>query len=624
VCGIAGIAMAAGAPVDEALLRRMTASLVHRGPDGDGLWIAPGIGLGHRRLRIIDLSDAGRQPMGNETGEVQVTFNGEIYNFQQLRPPLESSGHRFRSATDTEVMVHLYEELGPAMVGRLRGMFAFGLWDARARRLLLVRDRVGIKPLYYAVIPGGLAFASELKALLLMPQVDRALHEESLAYYLAFGYLPEELTPYRGIHKLRAGHTLSFEPDLGRPPRIERYWTLDDFVASPAAWPSLSHCVEAVREKLGEAVRLRMISDAPLGAFLSGGVDSSIVVSAMAAASRDPIRTFTIGFHEQEADERRYARAVVERYHTLHQEQVVTLDGLSALQLLAPQLDEPLADNSVVPTYYVCKMAREQVVVALSGDGGDEGFAGYTRYSRMAASSGLDRVPRALRAVALGPLERAWPQSARGKGWLQRARQDYVGRYLDMCAVFPAGEWRALLAPPLQRALAGVDPYDRYRAIVRDVPGEPLERLMRLDIRTYLPEDILQKVDKASMLVSLEARVPLLDHELLQLSFTMPLSLKMHDGARKAVLRGAGRGLAPDEVLTSRKQGFVMPLRRWFRGELVGQFEQTVLAPESPCAGLVDQAAARRLLEDHRNGGRDFGRRLWSLLMLGEWARRYL
>jgi asparagine synthase (glutamine-hydrolysing) len=366
-----------------------------------------------------------------------------------------------------------------------------------------------------------------------------------------------------------------------------------------------------------------MISDAPLGAFLSGGVDSSLVVSAMARAESGPVSTFCIGFDEAEADERPYARLVAQAHRTRHRELVVSMDSLSALGVLREQLDEPFADNSTVPTYYVCKMARQEVVVALSGDGGDEGFAGYTRYSRMAATRQLDRLPVGLRAGLLGPVARAWPHNARGRGWLERARHDFVGRYLDMTAVFPAGEWRRQLAPDLRRQLSGFDPYDFYRDLYRRLPGEPLERLMRLDIATYLPDDILHKVDRASMAVSLEARVPLLDHELLQLAFSMPLSLKMQDGRRKAVLRRAGAGLAPPEVLTERKQGFVMPLKRWFRSELVSRYED-VLAPAGSTPVLVDREAAADLLTSHRTGNRDFGRRLWAVLMLGEWSRRYL
>lgn len=395
----------------------MTRTLAHRGPDGEGYWEAPGIGLGHRRLRIIDLSDAGRQPMANEAGDVWITFNGEVYNFLQLKPALLEQGHRFGSATDTEVLVHLYEELGPAMAPKLRGMFAFGLWDAARRRLLLVRDRLGIKPLYYAQFPGGLAFASEPKALLLLPQVDRTLVPEAIGYYLAFGYVPGELTAYRGIRKLPPGCMLEYEPDGAASPRITRYWSLDDFRPDPQ-WRSLDQCTEAVASKLQEAVRLRMISDAPLGAFLSGGVDSSIVVSAMARAESGPVATFCIGFDEAEADERPYARLVAQAHHTRHHEMVVRMDSLSVLGVLREQLDEPFADNSAVPTYYVCKMARQDVVVALSGDGGDEGFAGYTRYSRMAASRRLDLLPAGLRAGLLGPLARAWPHNARGRGWL--------------------------------------------------------------------------------------------------------------------------------------------------------------------------------------------------------------
>lgn len=623
MCGIAGIAIADRAGVGAEVLRRMNARLVHRGPDGEGIWQAPGIGLAHRRLRIIDLSDAGRQPMGNETGDVQVTFNGEIYNFLQLRPPLEAAGHRFCSATDTEVLVHLYEELGPQMVGKLRGMFAFGLWDDRARRLLLARDRIGVKPLYYAPVPGGLAFASEIKALLEIPQIDRTLDAEAFGYFLAYGYLPREVTPYRGIRKLLPGHTLCFEPDSGRPARLERYWSLDDFTSSPSTWRSMEQCVEAVREKLVEAVQLRMISDAPLGAFLSGGTDSSIVVSAMARLASGPVSTFTIGFDDPKVDERSYARAVAEANKTSYHERVVGLDDLSMLGVLTNQFDELFADSSALPTYHVCKLARERVTVALSGDGGDEGFGGYEVYSRMQARNPFDVLPPLLRSVLLLPLERAWPNSLRGKGWLQRTRKGFIDRYLAMISVYPGQEWREALAEPLRRELADFDPYALYRDLYAHLPGPPLERLMRLDVATYLPEDILQKVDRTSMAVSLEAREPLIDHELMQLAFSIPLELKMQHGKRKALLRAAGAGLAPAMALTERKQGFTIPLQRWFRGDLQALFRARVLSSNSPAEDLIDRRAAQRLLAAHQSGNRDFGRRLWCLLMMAEWAGRF-
>ncbi len=623
MCGIAGVVYTDRREVSRDLVAGMIDRIKHRGPDDDGVWTDAGVGLGHCRLSIIDLSKAGHQPMNGTDERTWITYNGEVYNHAELRSVLETTGSRFRSKTDTEVLLHLWESHGPAMLERLNGMFAFGIWDHSRQELFLARDRVGIKPLYYAVLPGGLAFASEIKALLCVPSIGGQIDLESLGYYFCMGYTPRDYTPFTGIRRLLPGHFLRFRLAEKHPtPEIQRYWTLNDY-SSEGSTHTFADSVDLIRDRIHTSVRYRKMSDAPLGAFLSGGLDSSLVVGALSECIETALDTFTIGFQEHGSDERAYARAVADHVHTRHHEQVVELSAISSVDQICPNLDDFLADNSIIPTYYVSKMARSAVKVTLSGDGGDEGFGGYTRYTRMERSRIFDRIPTLLRRPAFGYLARSWPSNRLGKGMLQRAALSFIDRYLDMVSVFPSDEWRGILRPEIQHALEDFRPYDLYRKIYQEAPGDPVERLLRLDVETYLPDDILQKVDRASMQVSLETRVPLLDHELLEAAFRVPLEQRMMGGRRKELLRAAARKWLPESVLTERKQGFVMPIGLWFRKELGDRFEIEVRSTGWQAREFVDPARVLDILHAHRTGSRDFGRRLWAILMFSEWCKYY-
>jgi len=621
MCGIAGMVVAPGYSADGRLLQAMTDILAHRGPDGDGMHLEGRVGLGHRRLSIIDLA-TGDQPMASDDRRVWVTFNGEIYNFRELRRDLESRGQQFRTTSDTEVLLKAYEVYGTDCLRHLRGMFALAIWDGRCRRLFLARDRAGIKPLVYAWDGQRLLFASEIKSLLQDPALDRDVDEEALRDYLTFLYVPSPKTIFRAIRKLPPASFLTLDVDSGAL-RVERYWQL---VFRPDIRRSEAETLEGLRAHLADAVRSHLVSDVPIGAFLSGGADSGTVVALMAQATREPVRTFSIGFAEADFDEAAYARMVAGRYRTQHYEFVVKPDALAALPRLIWQFDEPFADASALPTYYVSKITREHVTVGLSGDGGDESFAGYTRYARAhALHRRLDRAPgRALRPL-LGLAGRLLPAGMRGQGALALLGSDPVARYFRIMtggrgpslARLLSPELRARVTPELDdhvfRALAGPDPESDYVATMQ-----------RLDIETYLPEDILTKVDRMSMLVSLETRVPLLDHVLMEYVATIPTALKLSRGEGKVVLKRVMAGDLPHEVLHRRKMGFGVPLGAWFRGELGDYAREILLDSRTRRRGFLAPAEVAALLDVHRSGRRDCSTQLWSLLCLEEWARVWL
>jgi asparagine synthase (glutamine-hydrolysing) len=621
MCGIAGFANVDGRPADAALLRRMTDVIAHRGPDGEGYRVDGGIGLGHRRLAIIDLA-TGDQPMGNDDGTIWITYNGEVYNFRELRAELEARGHRFRTTSDTEVIIRAYETFGVECLQRLRGMFAFGLWDGRRRQLLLARDRVGIKPLVYSWDGRRLAFGSEIKALLEDPSVPRDLDWEAFRDYLALAYVPSPRTIFDSIRKVPPGAYLLLSLDHGAP-RIERYWDLrfaPDHSVSEDEW------LERLPHVLGETVARHMVADVPVGAFLSGGVDSSTVVAFMARASSAPIRTFSIGFDEADFDELAYARQVARRYGTAHSEYVVKPDALEVLPRLTWQLDEPFADSSVIPTYYVSKMTREQVTVALSGDGGDEGFAGYGRYARAEAMhQRLDRFP----GIAARPLfrlaSRLLPRGVRGRGYLDLLGRDAVERYLRLMSQQDSGSLRQLLTAEARARVAPEVSAEPLRRLIREgAPPDYVSTLQYLDVRTYLPDDILTKVDRASMLVSLEARVPLLDHVLMEFLATMPSGLKLRNGTGKAILKTLMASELPADMLRRPKMGFGVPLGAWFRRELADYARDVLLGRRTRERGLFDARVVAGLLDEHQRGGRDRSSQLWTLMAFEEWARRWV
>jgi len=621
MCGIAGLVNANGRAANSALLQRMTDVLVHRGPDGSGLHIDGCVGLGHRRLAIIDLA-TGDQPMSSADGTIWITYNGEIYNFQELRSELEARGFAFHTTSDTEVIIHAYEAFGVHCLERLQGMFAFAIWDSRRRQLLLARDRVGIKPLVYAWDGHRLLFGSEIKALLQDPIVPRELDWDALRDYLTYHYITGPRTIFRAIRKLLPGSYLLLSLDHGSM-RSERFWDLR-FVPDDSL--SASEWVEQLRYLLTKTVEQHMIADVPVGAFLSGGIDSSSVVALMARASSSRVRTFSIGFDDADFDELAYARQVASRYGTEHAEYVVKPDALEVLPQLAWQFDEPFADSSAIPTYYVSKITRDQVTVALSGDGGDESFAGYGRYARaLDLHDRLDRLPGLvarpifrLAALLLSP-------GARGQAYSELlGTMDPIERYFRLVSYRRSEGLRRLLTPEAQTQLVAEASPAWFQQLARE-GGAPdyVSTLQYLDVRTYLPEDILTKVDRMSMLVSLEARVPLLDHILMEFVATMPTRLKLSNGEGKAILKQAMAKDLPGDVIWRRKMGFDPPLGKWFRQELADYIRDILLDRRSRERGVFSPEAVKGLLDEHQKGRRDLSSHIWSLLILEEWARRW-
>lgn len=623
MCGIAGFLTRGGLRAEEKWIRSAASSLAHRGPDGEGYFCEDNLALGHRRLSIIDL-ESGAQPMSNEDSSLVIVFNGEIYNFLDLRPELERQGHVFRTRSDTEVLLHLYEQHGEAMTERLNGMFAFAIWDRRKKELFLARDRFGKKPLYYLENHGPyrFAFASEAKGLLALPDVSRAVEPTSVADFLAFGYVPEPRSIFRSIRKLEAGCSLTVSESQSRQ---RRYWSLQ-FRAAKRGWPEAVQEIDALAS---DAVRLRLVSDVPLGAFLSGGVDSSAAVAYMARHAPGRVRTFSIGFTERSYDETRYARMVAQRYQTDHQEQTVNPQISEMLAVLAGHFDEPFGDASAIPTLYLARMTRQFVTVALSGDGADEVFAGYRRYRHAMIEERIRRkFPQWFRrsffqiAGKLYPKFDYLPQVFRAKTLLTNLSQDLANSYYNSLTIFRDQELARILHQALRAELGGHDPRAWYIERFRPYSGlGPLEQLQAVDMETYLPGDILVKADRASMAWSLESRSPWLDYRLAELAASLPAEWKIAAGNGKYIFKKTVEPLVPAEILWRPKMGFVMPLQQWFRGVLRPVFEREVL--QAPDAGLIDRQEAARLLGQHVSGKRNRDRWLWNLLVLQLWARRW-
>jgi asparagine synthase (glutamine-hydrolysing) len=632
MCGIVGIhSLARGAAIDATLLARMNASIVHRGPDSAGSHVEPGkVGLAMRRLAIIDVAE-GDQPLANEDDTVQVVFNGEIYNFRELRAELESKGHRFRTHADTEVLVHGYEEFGEGLLDRLRGMFAFALWDTRASRLLLARDRIGIKQLFYTEVEGQLLFASEIKALLKDPRVERRLSPAAVNLYFGFLYLPEPTTMFDGIHELEAGHLLVAE---GGEVRQRRYWSLD-YAVDPDM--SLAEAARGLRERLDEAVRLRLVSDVPLGAFLSGGIDSGAVVALMARHSDAAVRTFSIGYSSggDAFDERRYAREIAERYATAHREFVMQPDLVAILPELVRAFDQPCADSSCIANWYLCAETRRHVTVALSGLGGDEIAAGYERHRGAQLAERLGGAARWLLRLGLGPLVEAIPDARSGLQWTERAKrflrsvdEPFDDRYFAFLAGTSNMLRGTLLAPDLladpELREAG-DPRRLYRRHLADVAGaDPLNRALYADLKLYLPGNLLTLTDRMSMAHSLEVRVPFLDHRLVEFAATIPPEHKLFRGTRKHVLREAVRDLVPESFLRRRKMGFSLPLAVWFRGELRAWVEDTLCREAVERSGVLSWQGVRAVLDAHFDRSANFDDLIWALLSFVQWQQDVL
>jgi asparagine synthase (glutamine-hydrolysing) len=632
MCGIAGAAWTdAGRVLAEADLAAMMARLMHRGPDDAGTHRDDRAALGFRRLSIVDLA-GGHQPLSNEDGTVWTVFNGEIYNFPALRHRLEARGHTLRSKGDTEVLVHLYEDEGPGMFALLRGMFALAIWDAPRRRLILARDRLGQKPLVYRHDGGRIVFASELKALLALPDRDvpRRVDPRALDHYLTYGYVPPPMTILAGTSKLPPAHYAVWHD--GRL-ELSRYWSPDWNVEHQRP---PEEDVERLRATLGEAVREQMIADVPLGAFLSGGVDSTIIAGLMQQASSRPVRTFSIGFDDPAFDESGYAAMAAKHLGTEHQAFRVTPHAWETLPALAWQFDEPFADSSALPTWYVAQETRRSVTVALTGDAGDELFAGYDRYRAVALADWLDRLPAGSKRALRGPIARALPVSVRAKTRLRRVRRmlEAIGtspleRYLGWTCMFDEPGRAALYSDDLIAAIAATDAADPADLLDRSLAAasrrDPVTRTMVADILTYLPCDLLVKVDLSSMAHSLECRGPFLDHRVVELAMAMPIGRKLglRGGRSKLVLKQAFADLLPRPIRDRPKMGFGVPLDRWFRGELKDELRAVLLDPVALGRGLFQPEAVATLVNDHIEGRRDHAYRLWALLMLELWFRNH-
>lgn len=625
MCGFVGRLNFDGSPVSAGLVDAMRDLQVHRGPDSQGTWTDGPVGLGFRRLAIIDLTDCGAQPMSNEDGTVVIAFNGEIYNFQALRAELVAKGHTFRSHSDTEVIIHLYEEMGPRVVERLRGMFAFAVWDARERRMLLARDRVGKKPLFYHVGSQGIAFASEVRSLFADPRVPRTPDYTAIHHYLTYQYVPSPWSAFEGVNCLPPGHVMVVRDDGTQT--IERYWKLD---YSDKVSISEGDAIDRVTEIIMEATRLRMIADVPLGAFLSGGVDSSVVVAAMAMQSSDPVKTFTVGFREQAYNEAPYARQVAERYGTEHTELTVEPDAIDVLPKLVWHYGNPFADSSALPSYYVAEMTRRYVTVALNGDGGDESFGGYMRYVNWMSMRGFDAVPASIRDALrhLVPPPKGLPSGPFTRK-ARRATELFLGgpeaRYAEFMSYFTNRDKALLYTPEFLERTREADSVDLLRATWAGVSGRTdVDRLLGSDVATYLPDDLLVKVDIATMANSLEARSPLLDQELMEFAARLPDSYKVRGDETKYLLKRVAERLIPREVIYRPKMGFGVPLVDWFRGELAGYVSDVLLDPVSIDRGLFRRDTVERFLRGHREGTADYSYRIWALLMLELWFRTYI
>jgi asparagine synthase (glutamine-hydrolysing) len=630
MCAISGIfAHGELRPVDANVLRAMNDVQRHRGPDDAGFHLEPGVGLGHRRLSIIDLS-TGKQPVYNEDETVSVVFNGEIYNFQPLRRELEGLGHRFRTRTDTEVIVHAWEQWGRDCVRRFRGMFAFALWDRRRAELFLARDRLGKKPLYYAPLNDGtVAFASELKALLKHPALIRDVDPMAIEEYFALGYVADPRCILRAVRKLPAATTLVIARGAREVPQPVSYWDVSFARVRPE---DEAQVIGTLLERFEEAVRLRMIADVPVGAFLSGGVDSSGVVAMMARASSLPVNTCSISFGDRAFDESAYAERVATALGTKHFVGAVDPDDFGLIDRLATIYDEPFADSSALPTYRVCELARKHVKVALSGDGGDEVFAGYRRYRWHMNEEKLRRLlPAALRRPVFGLLARVYPKADwaprifRAKTTLDALSRSAVDAYFDSVSIADRRVRAQLFSARHRADLQGYTALDMFRRHARELDGlDPLARVQYIDLKTYLVGDILTKVDRASMANSLEVRVPLLDHELVEWAAGLPRDLKLRNGECKYVFKKAVARHVPADVVYRPKMGFAVPLARWFREDLRAHVRTRLLQGALGTTGSFDMATIGRLIDQHQAGLRDHSAVLWSLLVYESFCREVL
>jgi asparagine synthase (glutamine-hydrolysing) len=627
MCGIAGLVFGdRHHPVDRDLLARMTGVMRHRGPDAEGFHIGPGIGLGHRRLSIIDLT-TGDQPMYNETGSIAIVFNGEVYNFRALAQELAARGHVLATRSDTETIVHAYEEYGLDFVSHLRGMFAFALWDEPNRRLVLGRDRAGKKPLYYHVDDERLLFASEIKGVLQDPSLKRRVRSEALSDYFSFGAIPAPQTIFQDVYQIPPAHLLVWE--RGRV-RLREYW---DVVLKPTGSGRPGEALEEFSALFDEAVRLRMVADVPLGAFLSGGVDSSAVVAAMARESNRPVVTTSVGFAEETHSELEHARVVAAAVGSEHHELLVRPNAVEDLPRLVWHFDQPFADSSSLPTYYVARAAREHVTVALSGDGGDEIFAGYQRrYGIHRLESRLRRLlPTAVRRRVLAPLARIYPRSdliprpLRFKLLLSNLGESFERAYFNDMSLFLDEEKRALCSAEFLHQVGDYDPFHQFAQHfdrVRD--ADPLSRVLYVDFKTWLANDILVKVDRMSMACSLEVRAPLLDHKVIEFAARLPASLKFRGAVSKYLLKRHVAGRLPQLAVNRPKQGFELPQAAWLRGELKEVASDLLFSRQAAHRGYVRAEEVKRIWQAHQRGARNHAAQIWALMVLELWNRAYV
>lgn len=635
MCGIAGAAWTSNSvPFDPAVLQRMTNAIAHRGPDDQGRYqspadAGPGAALGHRRLSIIDLG-GGHQPLSNEDGSIWIVFNGEIYNYQELQPALRKQGHVFRTSSDTETIVHLYEQYGPDCVRQLRGMFAFAIWDQNKRQLFLARDRLGKKPLLYRQEAHRLLFASELKALLQVPGVPRELDRTAVDSYLTYQYVPHPQTILNGYSKLPPAHWALFQDgEL----KLERYWQ-PAYSPPPKAgeFPSKDAARRQLRETLTTAVRLRMRSDVPLGAFLSGGIDSTIIAGLMQSLSTRPVKTFSIGFPVAAFDERSYAREAAQHLGTEHHEQVVEPSALQILPKLIWHYDEPFADSSAIPTMYLSEMTRREVTVSLSGDGGDELFGGYQRYQAVQVAGWTDRLPSFVRGLLGAEIWQKFPASVRQNSKRRRLKRllsaialERRRRYLKWISIFDDERRASLYTPEFQASLGQFDPAEFLFAAYQECPERDfVTQTTCADVLTYLPCDILTKVDIASMAYSLEARAPFLDHQVVDLAARLPVEWKIQGRQGKQILIETFADLLPKRIQTRSKMGFGVPLDHWFRNELRPLLADVLLSSQSLGRGFFEPQQVRQLVDEHTRGTWDHSYRLWSLLVLELWQQMFL
>lgn len=625
MCGIVGKLLLRGrGPLARDVIEDMCAALEHRGPDSRGVFLDDTVGLGIQRLRVVDLV-TGDQPIFNEDRSIVVVLNGEIYNFRELRSRLRREGHRFATDGDTEVITHLYEEHGIDCVRHLHGMFAFALWDRRRNRLLLARDRIGKKPLFYTTAHGGVAFASELRALLADPETPQSVDPQAVDSFFAYGYVPAPMSIFSGVRKLGPGHTLVVEDGEAQ---LDRYWRLDYGRKLDVKDPRELH--EPIREQLRAATARRMVADVPLGAFLSGGIDSSAVVAAMSEASSSPVKTFSIGFDSNDYDELQYARRIAKMFGTDHHEFVVRPDAISIVPTIVRQYGEPFADASAIPSFYLAELARSQVTVALNGDGGDESFAGYTRYVANRLAARFDHLPapfrRMIAACAQGPYDgQLTSVSNKLRRLMGGLALDPASRYQRYMSWVDDTQRRQLYSADFAaHLLATADPEIISRPWREASGRDVLDVMLEVDVSTYLPGDLITKIDIATMAYALEARSPLLDHELMEFAASIPAEFKVRGREKKWIFREALRGWLPDDILDRPKQGFSVPIAEWFRNDLRGLVRDVLLDPGALDRGYFRRETVESLIDRQFAGADSETKPLWCLFMFELWQREFV